>query len=129
MSGIAKSFGKEAYQIIILWLLKDQAGYGYDIADRFETLTNGHISISFGTIYPMLRRLQKQGLVSSKKDESSRRVYYTLMPKGEAILKQFLERSSDYRKFFDRKIRGILALYVQLFGHEALTDVLQESLN
>ena len=109
--------------------MKDQAGYGYDIADRFETLTNGHISISFGTIYPMLRRLQKQGLVSSKKDESSRRVYYTLMPKGEAILKQFLERSSDYRKFFDRKIRGILALYVQLFGHEALTDVLQESLN
>lgn len=55
--------------------------YGYSL---IETLNAHHIPIESGTLYPLLRRLEKQGLLNSTWDtqENRPRKYYVLNDQG-----------------------------------------------
>jgi len=56
-----------------------------------EELTSARIMVVEGTLYPLLTRLRKAGLVDYKWVESSAgppRKYYTLTDKGKAFLQQ-----------------------------------------
>ena len=59
--------------------------YGYSL---LQSLTDQGVSIEPGTLYPLMRRLEKQGLLDSQWDvESDRpRKYYLLSPDGSAVL-------------------------------------------
>lgn len=59
-------------------------------SDMLEELTTAKIMVVEGTIYPLLTRLRKSGLVEYKWVESNSgppRKYYTLTEKGGAFLK------------------------------------------
>lgn len=55
--------------------------YGYSLG---QTLEDKNSSIDAGTLYPLLRRLEKQGLLSSEWDtsDSRPRKYYVLSEQG-----------------------------------------------
>ncbi len=60
--------------------------YGYSLK---QGLTQAGLEINEGTLYPLLRRLEEQTLLSSEwrlADESRPRRYYLLSPAGEAAL-------------------------------------------
>ena len=59
--------------------------YGYSLK---STLGDAGIEIAEGPLYPMLRRLETQGLLSSvwHHDSVRRRRYYCLTPEGNDIL-------------------------------------------
>ena len=59
--------------------------YGYSLVSGLE---EHGISIEAGTLYPLLRRLEKQGLLSSEwdVDQSRPRRYYILNEAGIAML-------------------------------------------
>ena len=60
-------------------------GYAYDIANRLSEL----IGMGEGTIYPLMRRMQADGLVKTYLEESSSgppRKYYQLTKAGHAAL-------------------------------------------
>lgn len=59
--------------------------YGYSL---LEILINHNIPIEAGTLYPLLRRLEKQGLLESLWDteETRPRKYYTLTSYGHEVL-------------------------------------------
>jgi DNA-binding PadR family transcriptional regulator len=63
-----------------------QAKYGYDLISQ---LADQGLAIDQGTLYPLLRRLEAQGLLDSQWNvEGSRpRRYYVLNAAGEAMLK------------------------------------------
>jgi len=59
-------------------------------SDMLEELTSAKIMVVEGTLYPLLTRLRKAGLVDYKWVESKSgppRKYYTLTPEGEKFLK------------------------------------------
>ncbi|WP_160723678.1 PadR family transcriptional regulator [Bacillus sp. USDA818B3_A] len=64
--------------------------YGYSLVQLFE---NSSITIDQSTLYPLLRRLEKQGLVTSTWDtsESRPRKYYVLSEFGLEIFTQLKE--------------------------------------
>ena len=69
----------------VLAMLARQDGYAYDIASR---LADG-IGMGEGTIYPLMRRMQADGLVKTYLEESSSgppRKYYQLTKAGHAAL-------------------------------------------
>lgn len=70
----------------VLALLR-QRQYGYSLVSGLES--HG-ISIEAGTLYPLLRRLEKQGLLDSEwdVDQSRPRRYYVLNASGQKILAQ-----------------------------------------
>ncbi|MBN2300391.1 MAG: helix-turn-helix transcriptional regulator [Acholeplasmataceae bacterium] len=70
--------------IAVLSQLKENQ-YGYSLLQKLE---ENHIVIEAGTLYPLLRRLESQGILSSEWDttESRPRKYYHLSQLGDSIL-------------------------------------------
>src|SRR6476659_5036829 len=64
--------------------------YGYTLR---KTLVDHGIDIEESTLYPLLRRLESQGLLISEWREQDKRNkrFYRLAPVGEGILTQLLE--------------------------------------
>jgi PadR family transcriptional regulator PadR len=64
--------------------------YGYTLR---KALTDRGIAIDEGTIYPLLRRLESQGLLLSewREEEKRNKRFYRLSADGEQILNQLLE--------------------------------------
>ena len=64
--------------------------YGYALR---KTLADGGMDIDENTLYPLLRRLESQGLLTSSWREENKRNkrFYRLSAEGEAILLQLLE--------------------------------------
>jgi PadR family transcriptional regulator, regulatory protein PadR len=61
------------------------AQYGYSLR---QALAERGLTIEEGTLYPLLRRLEGQGLLASewRIEDGPPRRYYTLSPEGEAML-------------------------------------------
>ena len=76
---------KGVLEMCVLALLSREDGYAYDIAARLSEL----IGMGEGTIYPLMRRLQTDGLVKTylaESDSGPPRKYYRLTPAGRTTL-------------------------------------------
>jgi PadR family transcriptional regulator PadR len=64
--------------------------YGYTLR---KALADQGLEIDEGTLYPLLRRLEAQGLLASEWREENKRKkrFYRLSPEGERILEQLLD--------------------------------------
>jgi PadR family transcriptional regulator, regulatory protein PadR len=64
--------------------------YGYTLR---KTLADVGIDIDEGTLYPLLRRLETQGLLASewREAENRNKRFYHLSPEGKSMLTQLLE--------------------------------------
>lgn len=73
--------------IVVLAVLSQMvtAQYGYSLIQR---LAERGLDIEEGTLYPLLRRLEKQGLLESEWDtaDSRPRKYYRISPQGNEVL-------------------------------------------
>jgi PadR family transcriptional regulator PadR len=79
----------------VLALLARHDGYAYDIASRLAEA----IGMGEGTIYPLMRRMQSDGLVKTYLEESRSgppRKYYQLTTAGRAAL---IEQKADWTQF------------------------------
>jgi len=78
--------------VIVLAVLSqlDEEQYGYSL---LKLLSDKGLEIDQGTLYPLLRRLEAQGLLSSDwNTEGSRpRRYYTISPEGQKLLPRLKE--------------------------------------
>jgi PadR family transcriptional regulator PadR len=74
---------------LILSILAEGDSYGYAIIKRVRELSRGKMEWTDGMLYPVLHRLQKQGLVESYVDTSAtgrERKYYQLKKEGTRAL-------------------------------------------
>jgi len=86
--------------LAVLAALRDEH-YGYTLR---KTLGDHGMEIDEGTLYPLLRRLEAQGLLVSQWREEDKRNkrFYRLSPDGKLILKQLLiECKSIYASLED----------------------------
>ena len=67
-----------------------QEHYGYSLR---KSLSKKDINIDEGTLYPLIRRLEKQGLLTSEWREENKRKkrFYRLSELGETVFAQLLE--------------------------------------
>lgn len=74
--------------LAVLGCLK-QPHYGYAL---LQTMQGKHIEIEANTLYPLLRRLESQGLLVSEWDtsESRPRKYYSVNEKGEMVFNELM---------------------------------------
>ena len=93
---------KGTLQYCVLALLAEEERYGFDLV-RALAETDGMVT-SEGTIYPLLSRLRKDGLVETTWRESSAgppRRYYRLTKAGKAALDAFKGEWSRFRDAVD----------------------------
>lgn len=88
--GDKSQFFRGTLEGCILKIINDKEVYGYEIAENLKSF--GMNDVSEGTIYPLLLRLEKNGLVKSEKKPSPlgpKRKYYRLSNLGEDELLSF----------------------------------------
>ena len=87
---ISKNLTAASTKPIILGILKQGTSYGYLIIKKIKELSGGKMNYSDGMLYPVLHRLEKEGLILSKwvlEDDSSRpRKYYEITEAGKTEL-------------------------------------------
>lgn len=93
---------KGTLQYCVLALLAEDEHYGFDLV-RSLAETDGMVT-SEGTIYPLLSRLRRDGLVETTWRESTSgppRRYYRLTKAGRAALDAFKDEWSRFRDAVD----------------------------
>lgn len=83
---------KGSLELCVLTIIAGEPRYGYEIAKELGTVHGP--SVSEGTVYPILSRLKRDGLLDSRIEESSSgppRKYYGLTAAG----RQRLEAMND----------------------------------
>ena len=90
-----KSFIAAASQPLILSILAVEECYGYKIVQKLNAMLQGEMEWPEATLYPMLKRMEKTGLVRSKwtvADQERPRKYYFITEAGIAELKRANKR-------------------------------------
>ena len=91
-----------ALEYCVLAMLRDHELYGLDIARRLTV--DGILMSGEGTLYPLLARLRKAGLVDTTWRESVEgppRRYYSLTPEGTDALSSFARSWKPFRDSVD----------------------------
>lgn len=84
-------------ELLVLALLRSGPAHGYAIAQEINRRTNGALSMKEGTLYPLLHRMEGDGLLKAAWRESDRgpeRRTYELKPKGRRVLAR---RAKEWR--------------------------------
>lgn len=80
---------------LVLLALRGGPKHGYEIAAHLRDRSGGVFTLSFGALYPILHRLEKEGLASSRWQDvgpAKRKKVYALTRAGEAALGAAKER-------------------------------------
>jgi len=91
----------------ILEIIRKRETYAYEISKQLEEYGFG--IISEGTIYPIILRLQKNGLVKATLQDSNsgpKRKYYHLAEKGVATLNQFKDNWQELDHAVNQLLMG-----------------------
>jgi transcriptional regulator len=90
---------KGTAELLILAQLESRPSHGYEIAQRIEARSRGTVSFHVASLYPILYRLERRGLIGGRWVEKAgqrRRRYYTLTPAGRRVLG---EQRKNWRAF------------------------------
>ena len=91
----AFSIGATLLDAMVLALLTKEDTYGYQITKDIQE----HFAVSESTLYPVLRRLQKNGSLTTY-DRRNRR-YYRITVSGRALLEQYRKEWLNYKQQVD----------------------------
>ena len=79
----------EPMYYVLLALTEERHGYG--VMQYANQLTNGRVNIGAGTLYALLSRFEKEGLIRSTKEQENRK-YYRLTEEGRRVLEEEFDR-------------------------------------
>ncbi|MBS1702814.1 MAG: PadR family transcriptional regulator [Armatimonadetes bacterium] len=89
-------------EAMVLGVLQDQPGYGYEIAKRIRELSDDLFKYGEAQLYPALRKLEENGYVTAEwvvqEGKPNRRVY-SITEGGSRFLR---ERQQEFEKFVDK---------------------------
>lgn len=102
VSGLMQELRRGSLILLVLSQLRSPM-YGYSLVKK---LNEHHIPMDANTLYPLMRRLEGQGLLKSSWDttEAKPRKYYQITPEGTEVL----EKTKEYYKVFSANVESLL---------------------
>jgi len=91
----------------LLSIIEEEASYGYEMVRKLRE--RGLDLASEGSIYPLLSRLQKQGIIEGylvQSSEGPARKYYRMSEDGTEVLGQWLADWFQFRSSVDAVVNG-----------------------
>lgn len=99
-------------ELVVLSVLAEGSSYGYAISKEIASRSEGHFKLSPSGMYPLLTKLEKQGLVTTSWEEiksrssdpdatGRKRKWYTLSPKGSKRLTLHIENQQRVLKILN----------------------------
>jgi len=86
-------------EMLILAMVEDRPRHGYEIGKLIEERSRGVLRFHVASLYPLLYRLEKRGLIKGRWVEKAgerRRRFYTLTAAGRSALSQQRRTWKDF---------------------------------
>ncbi|HHV63913.1 MAG TPA: PadR family transcriptional regulator [Peptococcaceae bacterium] len=86
---IDKNLMSGSTTLLVLSLLETKDQYGYEMIKELERRSEKVFTLKEGTLYPILHKLENDGMITSYEKESTagkRRKYYSLTKEGKKLL-------------------------------------------
>lgn len=95
---------KGLLDVCVLFVLKNEDAYGYKLTQEIMKL----LEVSESALYPVLRRLESQQLLSTYTEEYSSRLrkYYKITDSGRQRLKEYIVELEDLKRVLDNITGG-----------------------
>jgi DNA-binding PadR family transcriptional regulator len=100
-------------ELAILGLLKERSMHGYQLSKRLTDALGGLWKVSYGSLYPALKRLEREGAVEpvfAKDDVGRRKNVYRITAKGETLFAELLQEAAP-ETWEDNRFRVRLAFF------------------
>ena len=104
--GLVTQMRKGALEYCVMALLGERPKYGFELVQQLAGIEG--LLTSEGTLYPLLGRLRRDGLVETEWRESQAgppRRYYALTRKGDAAIDDFRQEWALFRGAVDEVLR------------------------
>jgi transcriptional regulator len=99
-SDVDREWKKGSAELLVLSLVDTRARHGYDIARLIEQRSGGALRFNAASLYPLLYRLERRGLIEGRWDEKGdgarRRRLYRLTKIGR---RRLAEQRSGWQAF------------------------------
>jgi DNA-binding PadR family transcriptional regulator len=112
----SRLFEKGDLKYVVLDLLKDKPGHGYEIIRALEDRFHGFYSPSAGSVYPTLQLLEDMGYVSAIEQDGKK--VYTITDTGRQFLKEKGETID--------KIKSHMRDWWSAGSHEEIHEIMHE---
>lgn len=96
---VQNSLIKGTLNPIILRLLSERKRlYGYEITQLVKEISEGKIELTFGALYPILHKLEVDGIVKTESEviNNRNRIYYSLTESGKKTAKERVAELEDF---------------------------------
>ena len=100
-------------ETLILSMLAEEPMYGYRLVREMDERSSGYFHLKEGTLYPALHRLDREGLVNGRWEESANgqsRRYYHITLRGLERLESMLREWDLFSKAVDLIARPVNSL-------------------
>lgn len=96
--------GSALLDAVVLSIVSKEGTYGYKITQDVRTV----MDVSESTLYPVLRRLQKDGYLETYDMEfqGRNRRYYKITSDGMSLLEKYRQEWIEYKKSVDQVLLG-----------------------
>lgn len=91
--------------ILLVLSQLEKPTYGYNLVSVLE---EGGVPVEANTLYPLMRRLESQGLLKSEWETggSKPRKYYVLTEDGKTVLEKVKKHWTDFSQKVDKLLEG-----------------------
>jgi PadR family transcriptional regulator, regulatory protein PadR len=96
---------KGSLKTIVLKLLEENGRmYGYDITRKVEEMTEGKIKLTYGALYPVLHKLESEGVLITESENFNNRtrIYYLLTPHGHSVVSEKIKEMNEFIESLQR---------------------------
>ena len=105
---IERELKRGSLELIVLHLLSPGEAYGYEIVSRLTADSDGVLTVSDGTLYPVLYRLERAGFVAVRWETPPRgvpRKYYRLTETGRQELARLTHEWTTFAEALTKLLR------------------------
>jgi len=119
----------ELLELAILGLLKEKPMHGYELKKRLSFLLGHFWTVSYGSLYPALKRLEKGGAIEraySVKEKTRNRNVFRITRRGEAEFIRMLGDADASNSLSDPEKFDIRMAFFQYLQPEVRLDLLRK---
>jgi PadR family transcriptional regulator, regulatory protein PadR len=106
---------RDVLPLLVLHLISEAPSYGNQLMERIAGMTAGVLSVNPNTMYPLLRGLERRGLIEGSWEHPERRTrrYYSLTDEGREEYERLV---ADVRPFLDSVRTSIDEIVREVYG-------------
>jgi PadR family transcriptional regulator, regulatory protein PadR len=90
---------KGSAELLVLSMVEERARHGYEIGKLIEERSQGVLKFHIASLYPMLYRLEKRGLIQGRwleKEGHRRKRFYRITAEGRRVLASHRSRWEEF---------------------------------